>query len=632
MKRAVAYYRVSTPQQAEKESIDLQKFTHQDFFKDKEYELVAEFEDDGISGESIDKRPGFRKALARLRKRDIDVLVVYMVDRIGRFKRRRDRNKVIELLEESQTHVHASEEDVIFHWNKEKEINDLEYELNDSRRENVRRGRRIHKGHAAKRLKGGFSGGQLPYGIAFDHKQSTFSEVPAEVETLKTIFEKLKGGWGLQRVRDYLNENLEIYPKRKRKYNGKLVTDWSAENIRAMVLSDFYFTGIVDRTPKSILKGIPPVTTDIKLFDEAVVKAARFEMSVRRIRGIDRKLANRQRIHSQQDKTVFTDALLHGIVRCGHCGWRLGIQRVRKGPYDYLYYVCRGRNKGKCSLKNIRAGVLNLNVWEQFVSTLDDPEKLEQMILDQNFIIDERMEQKRAEYAKAQNDFKKISGVIERVKNLYKWEDISKDKYKEDLKNYGRLLNEAQDRANNLKQIINQPKAVQQSVKKATRYVADQLMAIWILGKLGKTLQSVKELVASTEDIAPGDSEQMKTEKAYFKLKAMKLQLKAYEIADKVMDELRQTRKTPSTEERKNLDIKLLTYQQKRLMLQMFIDTSPDKSIRVFDAQNFDLNLYIRSNLFNDFGDEKRKNKQSDREKYFKRNQFGPVTRSPNLF
>jgi hypothetical protein len=35
---------------------------------------------------------------------------------------------------------------------------------------------------------------------------------------------------------------------------------------------------------------------------------------------------------------------------------------------------------------------------------------------------------------------------------------------------------------------------------------------------------------------------------------------------------------------------------------------------------------------FNDFGDKKRENKQPNREKYFKRNQFGPVARGPDLF
>ena len=630
--KAIAYYRVSSAQQAEKESIHLQKYAHKNFFQEKGYDLVEDFEDDGISGEDIDKRPGFQKALERLKKGDIDVFVVYMVDRIGRFKRRRDRNTVIELLEESRTHIHVSEEDVIFHWNKEKEINDLEYELNASRRENVIRGKRIANGHQTKRDKNRYSGGLLPYGVRFDKVKGTFHEVPAEVDTLQTILDKLTAGWGLHRVRDYLNDHLDQYPKRARKFNDKLVTKWSAEAIREMVNKDFLFTGIVDRTPKSRKKGILPITTGKKLFDEEVVKTARREMQVRRVRNIDPKREGRKRLHSQQDKTVFTDALLHGIARCGHCGWKLGIQKVDVPGYHYLYYICRGRGKNKCNFKNVRAEVLDKNVWNEFVATLENPAKLERMILDQNFIVDKKLEQKRAEYVKAQADYDKISGVIERVKNQYKWGHSTEDEYKADLQNYERLLTDAQDRANNLKQIIEQPKAVRESVKKATQYVADQLMVFWTLDKLKKQIRQVDDLLAKTENIAPGDSEEVIAEKGYHKLKALKLKIKVFEIADMAMDELRKTRKPMTSIDRKNPDIKLLTFQQKRLMFHQFINNSPGKSIRVFDAKNFALSLYVRSNLFNNFGNKEGENKQGNREKNFKGNQLGPVSGCPDFF
>jgi len=96
--KAVCYYRVSSEKQRENESIDLQKYTHQGFIQDKGYDVVAEFEDDGISGKSIDSRPSFQKTQARIGKGDIDALVVYFADRISRFKNFRDRNRVIELL------------------------------------------------------------------------------------------------------------------------------------------------------------------------------------------------------------------------------------------------------------------------------------------------------------------------------------------------------------------------------------------------------------------------------------------------------------------------------------------------------------------------------------------------------
>jgi site-specific DNA recombinase len=76
--RVIAYYRVSTPQQAERESIEIQKMEREEDFLTlgDDYELVGEYQDDGISGEEIDKRPGFQETLDRIRQGDVDILWV----------------------------------------------------------------------------------------------------------------------------------------------------------------------------------------------------------------------------------------------------------------------------------------------------------------------------------------------------------------------------------------------------------------------------------------------------------------------------------------------------------------------------------------------------------------------------
>jgi hypothetical protein len=78
---------------------------------------------------------------------------------------------------------------------------------------------------------------------------------------------------------------------------------------------------------------------------------------------------------------------------------------------------------------------------------------------------------------------------------------------------------------------------------------------------------------------------------------------------------LNKERKPLSAKDSKNPDILQLTFQQKRVLLQQFIDHADDKGIRVFDANNFTLNLYVPLNLFDDLGDKKRENKQGNREK-----------------
>jgi site-specific DNA recombinase len=99
-KTAIAYYRVSSEKQRETQSITLQKIKLTSFAKDIGYAIIKEFQDDGISGESISKRPGFQDCLEYLAEGKVDYLLVFMVDRLGRFADRKDGNRVIELLEE----------------------------------------------------------------------------------------------------------------------------------------------------------------------------------------------------------------------------------------------------------------------------------------------------------------------------------------------------------------------------------------------------------------------------------------------------------------------------------------------------------------------------------------------------
>ena len=190
--KAISYCRVSSKAQQEKESIEIQKLELKELIGKYDYKVLGEFQDDGISGEEIAKRPGFKEALERIGKGDVDVLLVFMIDRIGRFKSRRDRNTVIELLEEQKTNVHSlydlSLEDRLFRYDNEEAMNDLESELNASRRENVLRGIRIAKGHRNKRLKGRFSGGTVPYGIRWDKEIGKFLVDEKERQTLEEIF------------------------------------------------------------------------------------------------------------------------------------------------------------------------------------------------------------------------------------------------------------------------------------------------------------------------------------------------------------------------------------------------------------------------------------------------------------
>ena len=82
--QAVAYVRVSTPgQRDEGVSLDAQRAKITAWCEVMGYELVTTYADEGISGHSMDKRPGLQQAIDDACTRG-GVLVVYSLSRLAR--------------------------------------------------------------------------------------------------------------------------------------------------------------------------------------------------------------------------------------------------------------------------------------------------------------------------------------------------------------------------------------------------------------------------------------------------------------------------------------------------------------------------------------------------------------------
>lgn len=83
MKKAIGYIRVSTEQQADEGiSLAAQRAKITAWCELNDYELVAIYEDAGISGKTISKRPQLQAALAQMKKGM--ALVVYSLSRLAR--------------------------------------------------------------------------------------------------------------------------------------------------------------------------------------------------------------------------------------------------------------------------------------------------------------------------------------------------------------------------------------------------------------------------------------------------------------------------------------------------------------------------------------------------------------------
>ena len=97
--KVLGYVRVSSfNQKLKNNSIPLQKKKIKEYCKLNDYDLEEVYEDDGISGMSIDKRNGYKKMIDFIKENEIDGIVVWSLSRLGR--RMKD---VVELMDYLKT-------------------------------------------------------------------------------------------------------------------------------------------------------------------------------------------------------------------------------------------------------------------------------------------------------------------------------------------------------------------------------------------------------------------------------------------------------------------------------------------------------------------------------------------------
>ena len=74
----------SAVQKIKNNSIPLQKKKINDYCKLNDFDLVQIYEDDGISGMSINKRLGYKNMISFMKENQIDGIVVWSLSRLGR--------------------------------------------------------------------------------------------------------------------------------------------------------------------------------------------------------------------------------------------------------------------------------------------------------------------------------------------------------------------------------------------------------------------------------------------------------------------------------------------------------------------------------------------------------------------
>lgn len=318
--RAVDYDRVSTDEQVkEGHSLGEQQERNISFIHSQSWTYVDSYIDDGYSAKDLN-RPAIKRLMKDAEQKKFDVVVVYRLDRLVR----------------SVTDLHT----MLKHFDKHNILFKSTTEIYDTttamgrffitlvaaiaqwERENL--GERVIMGMEANFLKGGWNGGDPPYGYKLVDSQ--LDKEPSEKENTDFIFSELwtRGGTGIAKQ---LN--------REGKFMRNSV-EWTDYAIGSMV---YNLTYSGQRTWNGLTTE-GPLPAYISPEDQ------------------QRLIAIRKKRFVGREKTA-TDYPFTGVTRCNRCGSPLSGFEKKNPKSIQRVYRCYGRTKlGKCDLPHLSEDTL----------------------------------------------------------------------------------------------------------------------------------------------------------------------------------------------------------------------------------------------------------------------------------
>ncbi|GLZ30822.1 recombinase [Lentzea sp. NBRC 105346] len=339
--RAVIYLRVSSKGQVETDynpegiSIPAQREACLRKARDMGVTVIDEYVEPGRSALEMTKREAFQRMLARVRSQgDVDVIIVYQLSRMAR-NRYDDAIVMADLRKRGVTLISATEaiddtpvgqlmHGILATFNEYQSRQsgaDIAYKM----------GKKARNGGTLGRAKLGYlnhidhSEGRVIRTIIVDPERASFVQL----------------GFELFATGDYTQEELadELYDRglrtrATRRHPSKKVS----ENKISQMLRDRYYLGYVEYEGEEI-RGRHEALIDEDLFD-----------TVQEILDSRTTAQERRRVHHHY---------LKGSLFCGRCQ-REGIKRrmiiqrtINSKGSEYLYFFCRGRQKGTCQAPHV---------------------------------------------------------------------------------------------------------------------------------------------------------------------------------------------------------------------------------------------------------------------------------------
>ena len=217
--KAIGYVRVSTEDQAkEGVSLDNQRTKIRAYADLKDLELVGIIEDAGISAKNLN-RPGVQEVLRMARKKEVEAVVVYKLDRM--FRSTVDALETTKRFDKWGVAFHSIHETLDTQSAMGRFFFTLIAALAEMERGIV--GERTKAALKHKRSNGEKTGGDIPFGYSLDLDGKTLVEHPREQEAIKLIKRLKWKGYSLRAICRELEKEGYLTKTGKAKWNPKTV-------------------------------------------------------------------------------------------------------------------------------------------------------------------------------------------------------------------------------------------------------------------------------------------------------------------------------------------------------------------------------------------------------------------------
>ena len=374
-KRVGCLYRVSTLKQVEEDDIPMQRVSCNNYISQhKDWKLEKEYIELGVSGYKLSesKRDVLQDIKKDVLKKEIDILLVFMFDRIGR--REEETPFVVEWLINEGIEVWSVKEGQRKIENRaDKLINYLTYWQagGESEKTSIRvREAQIQMAENGILTYGGKR--NAPYGYTFI-KSGTYTKKGVErqkliinkeeAEIVKEIFILyVKRGYGIGRIAKYLNDK-KIKPRRS--------TLWSVTTLTKMIDNPLYMGYPAYRKKTTVNVEIAkqqPYDTWIlpkEQIKDLVIVEENIWYEAKKIRDSRKNINHNEKANMKPIQTK-SKLLFIGLIKCGECGYAFMTGNSKKKNKNgeviqHLYYRCGStRHTNTCTLqkKNIKKDLI----------------------------------------------------------------------------------------------------------------------------------------------------------------------------------------------------------------------------------------------------------------------------------